>query len=406
MIAQGYTRFGGQYSETAALRNIFNSQAILDPRTQEPFSEALLFGIGGGINYAHFAMDLEKTVTFVPMGAHKGNYKGGVVQEIICQRLGVPCLRKETNGEKAAQRHLTEAFRGGRPMLAWVDLAGLTYYHLPAHYYKTFDHTLSVVGFDEEQRVLLDDRSPAPWPMNWEAFLETRSAISARKNRLLAIGAPEAVLTIEAGIELGLKHCVDNLLNPTIQNFGLPGLERFCSMLADTEGTRGWLKTFANPRSMYCALRDLFDFVELGHARGAAGGGLLRYLFANFLIEASSILDNADLAEAGTMYYRIGKRWTALAERALPDGEPFLKQTKDCLLEHHRTFEEQGPAAAKAIANARKELNNMEKAATKEFNAEANLLADVVAGLHEEASGILEAEREAARQLQSIVAKW
>ena len=49
MRVAGFAHFGGRHAESAAIRNILAFHGVLDPATGKPFTEAMCFGIAGGI---------------------------------------------------------------------------------------------------------------------------------------------------------------------------------------------------------------------------------------------------------------------------------------------------------------------------------------------------------------------
>jgi hypothetical protein len=57
MAVEGYRQFGGVHSQTAALRNVLDFMGATAPHDDKPFSEALLFGIMGGIGAAYFTFE-------------------------------------------------------------------------------------------------------------------------------------------------------------------------------------------------------------------------------------------------------------------------------------------------------------------------------------------------------------
>ena len=56
MPFSGYDHFGGRHAESAAVANVLAFRGVLAPHTKEPFSEALLFGIAGGIGCGYFVI--------------------------------------------------------------------------------------------------------------------------------------------------------------------------------------------------------------------------------------------------------------------------------------------------------------------------------------------------------------
>src|SRR5262249_38398893 len=49
MRVDGYAHFGGRHGGSAAIKNMLAFAGVANPATGEPFSEALCFGIAGGI---------------------------------------------------------------------------------------------------------------------------------------------------------------------------------------------------------------------------------------------------------------------------------------------------------------------------------------------------------------------
>jgi len=54
MIISGYKHFGGRQVEAGALKNVLAHLGVVAPHTGQPFGDALLFGIGGGIGLGYF----------------------------------------------------------------------------------------------------------------------------------------------------------------------------------------------------------------------------------------------------------------------------------------------------------------------------------------------------------------
>lgn len=391
---------GGLYNETATLRNIFISLDIRTAHNYEYFTEAMLFGIGGGIHLAHFVVDFGSSTTFVPQGRHIGNYKGNSFQETICQRLGVPALRKETSGEKAAQRYLREAIEHERAVLCWVDLYELPYHGLPKAYEKTFDHVVVPCGIDGSE-LLLDDYSPRPWRMEWEQFIEARAAIGSRKNRLMTIGGPEASLTLRSAITLGIQHCIDNLLHPEQRDFGVEGIRSWAHDINPPSGAgKTWMDTFDTPTKRYNALRDIHRYIKYGGQMGGGGGGLLRNLFADFLEEAGPLLERPHVADLGPHYRRIAAMWDSVADTALPGMISYLDETRQLLQQKHDLLANHGPTKYAELKKVNAALNAKEKKAKKEFTTADDVFAMLFDQIREQLLEIHTLELEGAENLK------
>ncbi len=53
-VLHDYDQFQGLHWETGSLRNFLAYQGITTPHTNQPYSEAMLFGISGGIAMGYF----------------------------------------------------------------------------------------------------------------------------------------------------------------------------------------------------------------------------------------------------------------------------------------------------------------------------------------------------------------
>src|SRR6266853_778488 len=69
----------------------------------------------------------------------------------------------------------------------------------------------------------------------------------------------------------------------------------------------------------------IYTFVE----HYGTGGGLCRPIFAEFLKEASTALSDPALARLSEQYAALGRAWSELAEAALPDRVPALRQARE-----------------------------------------------------------------------------
>ena len=84
-VLANFTQFGGRYWDTASIRNALDYQGAKAPHTGQPYTEAMLLGISGGIAFGYFTfhydgydpqVNLLTRNTFEPM-------------ETIFNRLGI-----------------------------------------------------------------------------------------------------------------------------------------------------------------------------------------------------------------------------------------------------------------------------------------------------------------------------
>ena len=133
MILENYKQFGGIHPETATYTNILASQNVVAPHTKRPYSEAMLFGIAGGIGCGYILWEFKKyDSAILVMGfQNKWNYPEQFFQN-LSNRLGVQTEFKATGGKKTAGKHLDEIIENGRAAIAWIDQESLPYFHITA----------------------------------------------------------------------------------------------------------------------------------------------------------------------------------------------------------------------------------------------------------------------------------
>ncbi|HMO57989.1 MAG TPA: DUF4872 domain-containing protein, partial [Roseiflexaceae bacterium] len=130
------------------------------------------------------------------------------------------------------------------------------------------------------------------------------------------------------------------------------------------EGSRAkdsWERVYHAGHNFFRALCAINEFIE----HYGTGGGLCRPLFADFLTEAAAILARPDLADLGMQYAELGHAWSTLADTALPDAVPLLREAK-ALLTRQAVLLHMG-AAADEHANIRQRMAQLEQQAALAF---------------------------------------
>ena len=340
-----YTRFGGVHPETAALGNCLNAAGMRAPHTGQPYSEAMLLGIGGGLGAGYILWEFTQHHARVLVVAFRHTWQYPIrFLETICQRIGAGATVHETSGQVTAARQLQEALAAGTPPVAWVDRAHMPYLLLPAVLKGHFGHFVAVAGQDGDA-VIVDDRARRPFPVPADDFAAARGRITSYKNRLL-IPVPQDPATtpdLQAAVEAGLRDCVANLASKS-DSFSLPALRKWARMMTDRKNPKAWPVLFANPRGLYGLLQSVYE----GIALDGTGGDGLRSLYAAFLDEAAPIVGRPALAEVATRYRELAAEWVALAAAALPGDVPELRQARELLREKHERLMDGGEAAVVA----------------------------------------------------------
>lgn len=397
-ILPGYAQFGGHHPETAALANCLAQAGYRAPHTGQPYSEAMVLGVGGGLGAGYILWEFKahQVAVLVVAFSHNWQYPQKFL-ETAAGRLNAATTVKESGGRGAAADHLQAALANGQPAIAWVDLANLPYLQLPESLKGHLGHLVAICG-QEDGAFWVDDRAARPFRVTGEALAEARGRITSYKNRLLLLAPPAEPPDLTAAVEAGLRDCVANL-SAKSDSFSLPTLRKWARLMTDTKNPKGWPVVFKTRRGLYTALKSVFENIALTYGRG----GGLRGLYADFLDEAAGLLSRPALTEAAAAYRALTERWAAVAAAALPDSEPALAETKALLRRKHALLMQQGQAGVDRAEPVTAELAALGCAASGNFPLDDTAVASLFAEIGERVRELYEAEVRALEVLRQGV---
>ncbi|HYP40829.1 MAG TPA: DUF4872 domain-containing protein [Chloroflexia bacterium] len=401
MEAPAYSNFGGKHPETAALKNVLAYHGLDAPHTGQPFTEEMLFGIGGGIGVTYFTFEFAHG-PFMVLGTAYPPRKGehGILQA-ACERLGVGSIVKESGGAKAAEAHLKSALTEGYAVITLVDVAMLPYHALPPELAKYFGYTVVVYAIDEATGMAyVADRSNVALTLTAQELAAARSSITSQKNRIIMLEAPTEEIDLQRAISQGIEACCRGMLEPPIANFGLKGLQKWSDLVANPKDKKGWPTLFAHAAHLYDALTWVFTSVELF----GTGGSGMRSMYAAFLDEAGDALGSSSLKAMAEQYDQAAWLWSALAAAALPNSVPPLRRTRQLLTLKAELFEEQGGDALPEILKINEELAEIKREAVEEFARRPNMAQGILADLRHHIEGVYQAEEQASMALKAAIA--
>jgi hypothetical protein len=328
-----YRQFGGLHPQTAALTNVLSARRIVAPHTGAPFSEAMIFGISGGLGIGYILWEFEE---------HRGQHDARVLVlafqkdwqysdrylKAACQRLSLLFSMPTTGSPTLAARALHDALAEAIPVVAWVDGASMPYLQLPESMRGHFAHVVVACGTAGED-VLIDDLAAQPFKVPADVLAEARSRIPSFKNRLLVVDGAGDDLDLDAAIQAGIAACAEHLSSDSA-SFSLPAIRKWARLMTDENNPKGWPVVFKDRRGLYGALTAIFEATTV---QGSPGG--LRRMYSDFLVEAADVLDNPRLEEPAERYAALAHQWDELADEALPDTVPQFQRTKQVLRERH-----------------------------------------------------------------------
>ena len=99
------TQFTGRHWETGSIHNVLALQGVKAPHTGEPYSEALLLGISGGIAFGYFTFEYKGYLPHVAM-LTRNTFSPFTT---MLERLGIAQDVQQTNKAETAERNLIQA---------------------------------------------------------------------------------------------------------------------------------------------------------------------------------------------------------------------------------------------------------------------------------------------------------
>jgi hypothetical protein len=376
---QGFKQFVGKHCETSALKRVLDRHGL-------SLSEEMLLGLGGGVGFIYWYVKL------MPSPFVGGRYgKGTDFPENICRRIGAGMTIVETSSAKKGYDELKAILRSGEPVVVYGDMAYLPYFAVPevAHF---GGHVFAVFGLEEEKdEVYIYDRGRNPVTVTLSDLQKARGSKVPPfppKNRLLKIKYPSQIANLEAGIKESIQECCQNMLNPPIKNIGLAGIEKWSKIVTQ------WPEQFEG-LNLFGALMNGFIYIEIG----GTGGSAFRSMYAQFLEEASGIVNKPALNEVAEMMRQSATVWSEIASGFLPDSWPNLGRTRELIVEKNRLFEEQGPGALEAMREINGELDDLMGKAVEDLRRTPTFLADVQRSILK----CYEVEKKAFNTLSSVI---
>lgn len=392
----------GNVPATTALRVLLAHAGVYAPHTGAPFSEALLFGIAGGIGIGVFSFyyKQEDVATFFLGGRHEWHDDLAYMRGAL-ERLGVAPSVSETSSARAAEQQLCAAIEQHGPCVAWVDAANLSHRAMPLLWDGGGYHVITVYEFDPASRsALIGDLADAPIAIAADELARARGRIKKQAHRLLAAGPAQPTPSLGALVDAGLRACHARLREPAMKNarasLQLGALRSWAQRMHGSNDRERWELVFRPGANLWRGLCSIHEFIEYY----GTGGGLGRPLFADFLAEAGAALSRPALAALAARYAELGQAWSALADAALPDDVPLLREAKQ-LYAHKAEIAHSGqPTELRAVWDR---LGELGRQAAEQFPLAEAACAELRAGLSARILALYEAEVAAQAELGQLV---
>lgn len=311
----------GKEPESAAVLNALNQ---LGSCSTDLCTEEMLFGLGGGIGLTYFLFNLHGYHPIV-VGTryHASEAETPVFVMQMCDAWGATTELKHSSSRGASTKGLTKMLEDGYTPIIWVDVTKLPYMFLSGR--PNMYHTIIVYEKDGNE-FIVGDLGESVARISVEEMEEVRHSHYAPKFRSLTLkDAPARPDLREVLTERISLTCSQMLEGLGIANFGLEAFKKWAEMLTNTKNKKGWSNCFTEGPALHRAMSSVYGQIEL---RGF-GGSAFRGMYADFIDQSAGVLKKPGLKKVAEQFREAEASWHKVAQAALPDSIPLLKETRD-----------------------------------------------------------------------------
>ena len=357
----------GNVPATTALRVLLTAAGVRAPHTKAPFSEPMLFGIAGGIGVGVYSF-LYEAMNFATFFVAGRNDWANDVRYLTraTERVGAEATVAE--GVKPSAQTIATTLENGLPCIVWLDPTALAYKAMPQTYAGMASHLVVLHAIDSASSTArVSDLTDEPIEIPLDELTRARARIRKEKNRVLALRARGGKApTLATLVRDGLTACHDGLLGGnaignSTTNFSLEAFRVWGNRLHGSRDKESWDRVFTPGGRLWRGLTSINEYIE----HYGTGGGLSRPLFAAFLMEAGEALGRKPLTTLAERYAELGRRWSELADAALPNDVPAMREAKE--LRARLSELSNRPAGVDEVRRTRQRLEDLAKSAQEKF---------------------------------------
>lgn len=263
-----------------------------------PLTEAMAFGIGGGLVFGYFPFI---KVNHLPLTTFR--IRPGAIFRRVTRRLGVSIRRRTFRDERRGTEELDRLLAGGIPVGAQTSVYWLPYFP-PALRFHFNAHNLIVYGREGDSYRISDPVLGMPVVCPAAELTRARFAkgpLAPRGRLFHVVGMPEKV-DLPKAILKGIRDVCRAMLSVPIPLIGVRGIR---SLAAQVES---WPSRLGERQ----AILYLGNVIRMQEEIGTGGGGF-RFIYAAFLLETASVLGDGRYGELSRRMTAIGDRWRDFA---------------------------------------------------------------------------------------------
>lgn len=270
-------------------------------------SEEMLLGLGSGVGFIYWQQ--KGTLPFLGGRANVGRSGESGLEVDAAAALGVKAIRHTTSSSHKAEHELLRRLEQNEPLAIQVDMGLLPYFPFFNQYHFGY-HMVAAAGYDPAtNEVTLADRDGVPHPVQFEQLSAARNsnykpfppANAWMEYNFDIYHAPRKETVKDA-----IRKCAQGMIQPPIKNLGIKGIQ------TAKQAMLAWPEKMEE-RDLVSACANVALYIR---ADAGTGGGLFRWMYADFLKEAAVILQNHALESAAADMTAAGTLWEQIADIA------------------------------------------------------------------------------------------
>jgi hypothetical protein len=295
----GFKHFTTHHCITGSLRHIYEFHGY-------PISEEMLLGLGAGVGFIYW--HIKGAPPF--LGGRANIERPGVegLEKTVGRRTGVKVQSFHTNSPAKAEKALLEMLLDGQPVMLILDMGYLPYFDFGGQEFHFGYHMTAACGYDPQTRqVLLADRDEELHPVSLEILAKARASQYKPfppQHGWYSFDFSQAHPPEAGEVRQAIRECAQGMLEPPIANFGVRGIHKAAQRI------REWSKALSETEVRETCINTAIMI----DARGGTGGGLFRYMYGRFLVEAAEITGEVKFNEVGDQMRSAGDRWEEAAK--------------------------------------------------------------------------------------------
>lgn len=293
-----FEQFPSHHCWTGSLRHIYFFHGY-------PVSEEMLLGLGAGVGFIYWHMKGS-----LPFLGGRANFARPGVQGLEYTVGGITGVRVQsfhTSSSAKAEKRLVEMLDKQNPVLLVLDMGFLPYFDFGGEEFHFGSHVVVACGYDKVERiVLLADRDADFHPVSLDVLAQARGSTYKPfppQHAWFEFDFRDAH-RVDPGCVFGsVMTCSEGMLQPPISNMGVKGVRKAAKRI------RAWPEVLEEKE-----LRDTcMNTAIMIDARGGTGGGIFRYMYARFLIEAAEMTGVTEFLPLARQMQAAGDAWEEIA---------------------------------------------------------------------------------------------